>query len=161
LSNDNSYTIRPIEGSDIEKIANWMVQIQLWQRYNLTVPIIIERFQLAMTNQEIISVITAENQDEPLGFARVLPKGMFGQQAYLKQISVHHEYSGMGLGTQLLQHIEVECRADSDRLFLLVSAFNTSAQQFYEHNGYQQIGRIPSYILAGVDELLYYKRLKK
>jgi ribosomal protein S18 acetylase RimI-like enzyme len=62
-----------------------------------------------------------------------------------------------GLGAELLA--EVEARAESRDLLLLVSDFNEGAQRFYRRMGYQQIGAIPGYVLPDVSELIFRKVL--
>ena len=61
------------------------------------------------------------------------------------------------MGAALLQ--EVEARATSSDLFLLVSHFNEGAQRFYRRMGYEQIGAIPGYVLPDVTELIFRKVL--
>jgi ribosomal protein S18 acetylase RimI-like enzyme len=44
-------------------------------------------------------------------------------------------------------------------VFLLTSDFNEDAQAFYRRLGYQQVGAIPDYVVPGITELIFYKRL--
>jgi ribosomal protein S18 acetylase RimI-like enzyme len=44
-------------------------------------------------------------------------------------------------------------------VFLLVSDFNTRAARFYQRLGYQQVGAIPDYVVSGITELIFRKRL--
>ena len=88
------------------------------------------------------------------------PKGAFGRSDYLKRIAVDDALRGGGVGAALLEAIEAEARAAGRDLVLLVSDFNDGAQRFYRAHGYQEVGRLPAYVLADVDEVLMWKRLK-
>jgi len=41
----------------------------------------------------------------------------------------------------------------------LCSDFNTDAQRYYEKHGYSRVGAIPDYVVPGITELIYRKRL--
>jgi len=151
--------IRPIELDDVPQIAQWMSTVPLWQRYNLTVDVATKQFNKAIDEQALIVVIEADEQSDPVGFAWYSRKGAFARSPYLKQIGIHPNMTGMGIGGQLLTHVEDECKQFADQLFLLVSDFNTNAQKFYQRQGYEHIGTIPNYVLPDVAELLYHKRL--
>ncbi|MDQ7024752.1 MAG: GNAT family N-acetyltransferase [Anaerolineae bacterium] len=144
---------------DIGEIAAWMVQVPLWQRYRLTTEIITNQFQTAISERALLYVIEVEGQTVVSGFAWYLAQGAFGRSAYLKQIGVHPDSTGLGIGRQLLAHVEEACKQFSDQLFLLVSDFNKDAQKFYERQDYQHCGTIPAYVLPDVAELIYHKRL--
>jgi predicted GNAT family acetyltransferase len=53
-----------------------------------------------------------------------------------------------------------EAQASSRDLFLLVSDFNTDAQKFYARLGYVQVGALDDYVIPGVSELVFCKRIK-
>jgi hypothetical protein len=74
-------------------------------------------------------VLVSESDERILGLAWVLPAGAFGRSPYLKW------------------------------LVLLCSDFNLDGQRFYEREGYARVGAIPDYVLSGVAELIYFKRL--
>ncbi len=84
--------------------------------------------------------------------------GAFGRSDYLRLIGVRADCAGQGIGAALLS--EVEARATSRDLLLLVSDFNEGAQRFYRRMGYEQIGAIPGYVLPDVTELIFRKRLR-
>jgi ribosomal protein S18 acetylase RimI-like enzyme len=86
-----------------------------------------------------------------------VPGGAFGRSEYLRLIGVRADCAARGLGAALLS--EVEARATSRDLILLVSDFNEGAQRFYKRMGYAQIGAIPGYVLPDVTELIFRKLL--
>lgn len=151
--------IRSIEPDDVLPIAYWMSQVPLWQRYKLTVESITRQFQNAILEKALINVIEIHEQEGVVGFAWYSRQGAFARSPYLKQIGTHPNYTGMGIGGQLLASVEADCRRFSDQLFLLVSDFNIDAQKFYKRNGYEHIGTIPNYVLPDVAELIYHKHL--
>ncbi len=53
-----------------------------------------------------------------------------------------------------------EAHAQSRDIFLLVSDFNHDAQRFYNRLGYQQVGKLDDYVMQGVSELVFRKRVK-
>lgn len=158
---DIPYIISTIKSDDFGSIADWMMRSSLWIRYGLTEEKIIRGFEGAVEQGEFVSVIRKRDNGFPCGFTRVLRAGAFGQKPYLKQIGVDPNHSGNGLGARLIAHVEHECSTFSDQMFLLVSDFNRDAQRFYERHGYQQIGKIPAYILPDVAELIYHKHLQQ
>jgi GNAT superfamily N-acetyltransferase len=144
--------IRNMTAADYKPLADWMVTVPLWQRYGLTIDRAIARFRTAQAQADWL--LTAEDND-PIGFAWVIPHGAFGRSPYLRLIGVHPDYTGGGVGAALLNAAEAQA---TDALFLLVSDFNIDAQRFYQRQGYVQIGAIPSYVVTGVTELIYWKQ---
>jgi ribosomal protein S18 acetylase RimI-like enzyme len=63
------------------------------------------------------------------------------------------------MGEKLLTEAEKIMSAKVNDVFLLVSDFNQGAQRFYQRCGYRQVGAIPNYVKAGVNELIFHKRL--
>lgn len=153
-------TIRPMTSEDIPIVAEWMVQIPLWQRYRVTLAAAQSQFKHGLAQQEMLLVADALSLHRAVGFTWCLPKGGFGLSAYLKLIGVHPDQTGSGIGAALLTETERMAFAHgSSEMFLLTSDFNSAAQRFYRRQGYEQIGRIPAYILPGVAELIFWKRL--
>lgn len=150
--------IRPMLASDIPLLANWMVQVPLWQRYNLTAEQAIANFQSAMQQGDWL--LTADIDHPAQGFAWAVPRGAFARSPYLRLIGVQPGVSSTGVGSTLLHAIEERARAHATDLFLLVSDFNTDAQRFYIRHGYHQIGQIPAFVLPNISELIFRKTLK-
>jgi ribosomal protein S18 acetylase RimI-like enzyme len=63
------------------------------------------------------------------------------------------------VGRQLVLFAEQRIFRDSPNVFLCVSSFNTDAQRFYEQLGYERVGVIENYLVAGHDEYLMRKTL--
>jgi GNAT superfamily N-acetyltransferase len=147
--------VRPMFPADVAALAEWMVEVPLWQRYGLTVERITRQFEQGLAGNGHLSV--SELDGIACGFTWMLPVGGFGRSPYLKQIGVHPAYTGKRLGAALLQHVERQAQTYSKQFFLLVSDFNLDAQRFYKRQGYQQVGAIPAYVLPDVAELIFYK----
>jgi ribosomal protein S18 acetylase RimI-like enzyme len=152
-------TIRPMTITDCPILAEWMVEIPLWQRYGVTFERARSNFENGLTNGDwMFSVDTAEMA--ACGFAQVAPKGMCGISPYLRLIGVHSSAQSIGLGSALLAAIESRAAENSNDLFLLSSDFNESAHRFYKRHGYEQIGAIPDYVVPSITEFIFRKRLR-
>ena len=149
-----------MEQADIPRIAEWMVDDDLWRRYRLTRETIAADFERGLERDDLIFVVDAS--EPACGFAWCLPNGMFGAFPYLKRFAVDPAHAGQGLGSLLLDHLEQSLLADQRReLFLLVSDFNLAAQRFYRRHGYEEIGQVPELVLPGVAELIFRKQLSR
>lgn len=100
-----------------------------------------------------------QNSKQLLGFILIAPYGLAGSP-YISSIAVAPDVQSQGLGSQLLQFAEQQYH-DRRHLFLLVSSFNPRAQQFYRRHGYERVGEIRDYIVAGHSELIFHKRLPR
>ena len=99
----------------------------------------------------------ARDGEQRLGFLLIAPYGL-AAAPYIATIAVDEEARGRGVGSHMLRWAE-QRYADRRNLFLLVSSFNTRAQQFYLRHGYEKVGEIPDYIVKGHSELIMRKRL--
>lgn len=79
--------------------------------------------------------------------------------SYIELLGLMEAYRGQGIGTQLLAWAESEARQQGNNLWLLTSAFNQQALQFYQRHGFKQVGLIEGLVHADYDELLLRKRL--
>ncbi len=154
------HAIRPMVTADIPVITSWMVRVPLWQRYRVSQATLTRQFEEALQQHDILVVADDGPPDPACGFAWVLPRGAFGISAYLRLIGVRPDQTSKGIGAALLREAERLAAERSRDMFLLVSDFNTAAQRFYQRLGYQQVGRLPGYVLANVDELILWKRLR-
>lgn len=151
-----SITIRPLASADIPSIAHWVAVTPLWQRYGVTEKSFAERLSDGLASGATISV--AERSGETLGFLWFVARGAFDRSAYVQLIGVRPESRNSGVGRALMQFAEKQ--ATPRDLFLLVSDFNTDAQRFYSRLGYSQVGKLDNYIVPGVSELIFCKRLR-
>src|SRR5689334_19769854 len=104
--------IRPMIAVDMPKLAAWMVNAPLWQRYHLTAEKAVSNFEAGMSRAEWL--IVAEFDRQAIGFAWAIPKGAFGRSPYLRLIGVHPDHAGAGVGATLLDEIERMAAAVSD-----------------------------------------------
>lgn len=104
-------------------------------------------------------LIVVEEGGRACGFCWFLPSGTLGAGGYLRLIALAPGSEGRGLGAALLDELERRVAASSRHLFLLVSHWNQGAQRFYARRGYVEVGRLPAFVRADTDELIFHKRL--
>lgn len=76
---------------------------------------------------------------------------------YLQTICVAEQARGKGIGRALMAFAEALAFARHPNLFLMVSDFNRAAQRFYERLGYERVGELRDYLIAGHSEVLMRK----
>jgi ribosomal protein S18 acetylase RimI-like enzyme len=76
---------------------------------------------------------------------------------YLQAICVAAQFRGRGIGRALMDFSESTVLRRHANLFLMVSDFNLPAQAFYRRLGYQTVGVLTDYIVAGRNEILMRK----
>jgi ribosomal-protein-alanine N-acetyltransferase len=108
-------------------------------------------------NDPLHEVFAAYVKDEIVGTIVIHTKGAFS--GYLKSIAVKPGWRGKKLGEKMMEFIEKVIFVDYKNLFLCVSSFNTDAQQFYLKLGYEKIGELKDYLVAGHDEILMRKTI--
>jgi [ribosomal protein S18]-alanine N-acetyltransferase len=89
------------------------------------------------------------------GLALLRRQFLFGD--YLELLAIAPSTQRQGLGRALLNHLERVVFTRSTNLFVCVSDFNTSAREFYERNGYREVGPLPDLLMPGTSELLLRK----
>jgi len=104
-------------------------------------------------------VVGAFSGGDLVGVAWILPKGAFGRSPYLRLLAVDPDAQSAGAGHALLAHAEVNAVKGAKHFFLLVSDFNERAQSFYRREGYGPVGALPDFVLPGVAEQLWMKKL--
>lgn len=98
-----------------------------------------------------------DDSNQPLGFILLAPYG-FAASPYIACFAVAANARGHGVGAQLLDFAGQRYH-DRKHLFLLVSSFNRRAQDFYHRHGFNLVGELKDYIIAGHSELIFHKRL--
>jgi len=67
------------------------------------------------------------------------------------------DFQGQGVGSRLLAAVEERIFARYPNVFICASSFNPRARDLYRHLGYQDVGTLTDYIVAGHDEHLMRK----
>ncbi len=142
----------PATGDDYEWSAHLMATNEPW----ITLRRDLDGARTAV-HRPGTELFIARDRHQRLGFLLLAPYGFAGAP-YIATIAVDACARGRGVGSQLLHWAE-QRYADRRNLFLLVSSFNTRAQQLYQRQGYEQVGEIPEYVVASHSELIYRKRL--
>ena len=146
--------IRPATPSDREWGAALMVGSEPWVTLGRTLRSARDSFA-----DPEYRVFIAHDGDDPLGFLILDLRGVAGAP-YIKSVGVRDDVRGRGVGSRLMEHAETICRQDGARdVFLCVSSFNPRARALYERLGYELIGELPDFVIAGASELLLRKRL--
>lgn len=151
---DQSVAVRPFEPRDLDAINDLLATHRPWTEYETA-------FEL--TADEVRSsgsALVATVDGAFAGFVWWLPSGAFGRSAYLKLLGVHRDHQSAGVGTALMDATEAAVFDDAGvaDLFLLVSAFNDGAREFYARRGYDEVGPIEDYVEPGIDEVVMRKR---
>lgn len=151
--------IRPMTLEDAAHVAAWMAQIEPWVRYGAKAENIQARLERGIAQGAIVLVVDA-GETKACGFALCVPTGMFDRSPYLRWIAIQPQYTSAGIGAKLLDAVEAAASTYDRDLFLLAADYNARARRFYERQGYQQMAVLPDYVVAGVAEVLYWKRLR-
>ncbi len=151
-------TIRPLAAGEAAVLAARLAELPLLRRYRRQAADLARDLDGASARGEVVLVHDA-GADGPDGLAWFSPSGTFLLGGYLKLLAVAPGAEGRGIGRELLAAFEAEVGRVSRHAFLLVSDFNQGAQRFYERHGFARVGALPDLVLAGVSEVVYWKRL--
>ncbi len=150
--------IRPIAASDLPALAAGLAELPLLRRYGSSAQKLQATLDAALARGE--GLLLVEERGAPAGMAWFLTSGTLALGGYLRLLAVLEPFQGRGIGQQLLAAYEAETARVSAHAFLLTSESNAGAQRFYERAGYRRVGLLPSLVVEGEDEALYWKRLR-
>ena len=94
---------------------------------------------------------------EPAGFLMIGMQGAF--VGYVQLLGVAPEFRGRGVGKALIEYAERRIFRETPNVFICVSDFNQEAQGFYAKMGYQKVGELADFIMAGHAEILLRKTI--
>lgn len=97
----------------------------------------------------------AQVGDQLAGFLLLYLHGTFA--GYLQTICIAPQFQGQGYGSELVGFAEERIYRDHANVFLCVSAFNTGARRLYARLGYQEVGELTDFLVAGQSEWLMRK----
>ena len=110
-----------------------------------------------VTNPERETWVAIDDAGRVVGFVVLCLTGAF--VGYLQSIAVRAEWRSRGVGARLVGFVESRVFRETPNVFLLVSSFNPRARSLYERLGYEYVGTLRDYIVAGHDEHLLRKSL--
>lgn len=146
-------TLRPLQGdAEIYACAHTMATSEPWltlgRSYEESVAV------LSDTSTEVYVAVAAE---EVVGFVIINMQGAF--RGYIQTLCVMPAWRGQGLGSRLIDFAEARIFREAPNVFMCVSSFNTRAQNLYRRLGYEVIGELKDYVVAGHSEILLRKTI--
>jgi ribosomal protein S18 acetylase RimI-like enzyme len=100
-------------------------------------------------------VYLAREAGEFVGFVILCMTGAF--VGYIQTICMQPGHRGRGMGSRLVSFAEGRIFRESPNVFLCVSSFNHDARRLYQRLGYQVVGELTDYLVAGHSEILLRK----
>lgn len=95
--------------------------------------------------------------DKVAGFIILDMNGGF--RGYIQTVAVMPEWRNQGIGSSLIRFAEERIFRDSPNVFMCVSSFNKNAQRLYARLGYERVGELKDYVVAGHSEILLRKTI--
>jgi ribosomal protein S18 acetylase RimI-like enzyme len=143
--------IRPLaDDAEAEICARMMERSEPWRSLGTTYGALFD----LMRNPARERYVAAPDQ-RIAGFVVISMTGTLA--GYIQSICVAPGNRSSGIGRLLMTHAEARIFRDAPNVFLMVSDFNVAAREFYDRLGYQTIGAIPEYLIAGHAEILMRK----
>lgn len=143
---------RARNNEELELCARTMANSEPW----LTLRRTYEK-SLALLLNTTKEVYLAARANEIAGFIILDLNGAF--KGYLQTICVLPNWRGRGVGTQLIAFAEARIFREAPNVFMCVSSFNPLAQKLYLRLGYEVVGVLRDYVVAGHDEILLRKTI--
>ena len=112
---------------------------------------------LAIVRDPSREVYVAREEGAVRGFIILNMRGAF--TGYIQTVCVAADARGSGLGSRLIAFAEERIFRETPNVFLCVSSFNPRARALYERLGYEGIGELKDYIIAGASEILRRKTI--
>jgi ribosomal-protein-alanine N-acetyltransferase len=152
----DNYAIRPLaDTNEAEQCARMMAASEPWRTlgrdYETSLRVVTDPVK------EVYVAFVGAESDKIAGFLIINMTGAF--IGYIQTVCVAPEGRGRGLGTVLIRFAEERIFRETPNVFMSVSSFNTDAQRLYERLGYQRVGELTDYIVAGQSEILLRKTI--
>jgi len=136
--------------------AEWAARIMAGSEPWVTLGIGYER-SLNLLGNVTRERFLAKVAGEPAGFLMISMQGAF--VGYVQLLGVAPEFRGRGVGKALIEYAEQRIFRETPDVFICVSDFNREAQGFYTRMGYQKVGELTDFIIAGHAEILLRKTI--
>ncbi|MBK8808593.1 MAG: GNAT family N-acetyltransferase [Bacteroidales bacterium] len=102
-------------------------------------------------------IFMAQKDGSVIGFMRIDFQGAFAKFPLLRVIAIKDNHRNRGLGREMLKYFEDISFKDYDKVFLLVSEFNSNAKRLYSRLNYLEVGCIPGLYKKEYSEFLMMK----
>jgi len=120
---------------------------------------------LGRTREKALELLTRRDRESYValrdgrlaGFIVLCMQGAF--VGYIQTVCVAADSRGQGIGSRLIEFAEKRILSETPNVFMCVSSFNTEAKRLYLRMGYQVVGELRDYIIAGHSEILLRKTI--
>lgn len=112
---------------------------------------------LKMVHDPLREVYVARSGIEVVGLIIVVMNGAL--IGYIQSVCTATGWRGRGIGGVLMDFAEKRILCNVPNVFLMVSSFNDGARRFYERRGYEVVGELKDFIVAGHSEVLMRKTI--
>jgi len=136
--------------------AEWAAKVMSGSEPWLTLATSYER-SLALLTDGARERYLAKVSGKRAGFLMVSMQGAF--VGYVQLLGVAAEFRGQGVGKALIEYAERRIFRETPNVFICVSDFNQDARRFYARMGYERVGELRDFIVAGYSELLLRKTI--
>jgi ribosomal-protein-alanine N-acetyltransferase len=133
---------RPFDFGEAQTCAHMMSRSEPWITLRRSYEDSLEH----LTDPSKESSVAASG-DEIVGFTILNMRGAF--IGYIQTVCVSPTWRNRGIGTRLIDFAEKRIFSETPNVFMCVSSFNTRAQGLYKRLGYEVVGRLRDYIVAG------------
>ncbi|MFZ5899518.1 MAG: GNAT family N-acetyltransferase [Bacillota bacterium] len=144
--------IRKARDEDLDAIGKLVGNDPAWISYGFD-----EKRAREMVKRMPDQAYVAEIGDRIVGVVTLRPNGFGHLGCFLRMIVVDPEFRGQGIGHALLCRAWTLSREHGKSLFAICSADNTAACKFFEQEGFTAVGQLPSLVVEGRSEVLYWK----
>lgn len=147
----NTLDVRAVSGrNEAEQCADMLVTTEPWITLELTRDQALARF-----SDSRVETFAIRDDRGVTAFVILNMQGLLA--GYIQTVCVRSDRRGQGLGSALIRWAEDRIFRDSPNVFICVSSFNKEARRLYERLGFEVIGVLRGFVVAGHDELLLRK----
>jgi len=151
----SSCRLIPLKPSDIQQISELLSHMHPWQTLGYSATTLSNYLQREDACLYKYAVMT----EHLAGVLCVRYPWLRG--AYIELVAIFPQQQGLGIGHTLIQWLanQLISEAKNANLWALVSAINPQARQFYQREGFIEIGELQDLVAKGYNEILLRKPL--
>lgn len=148
-----SIEFRQIQGEDeVHQCAQFLSTSEPWVTLQRTY-----EMSISILTDPAHKVYVAVVGDELVGVTMLQMQGAF--VGYIRTVGIFPGWRNRGIGSHLIRYAEERIFRESPNVFICASSFNPGAQQLYRRLGYEVVGELVDYIVAGHSEILMRKTI--